>query len=67
MQEASDAEPGKQLPDCIAITFRRADVFDTAGATRQSARRPAGGAGRVPHAKALKPGGGGRAVQNTSS
>lgn len=66
MQEAAYSEPGKQLPPDAAVTFRRADRPDPAGAERQPSGVSAGGARRVSAAEAQRPGGGGGRVQHAA-
>lgn len=66
VQEAAYSEPGEQLPADAAVTFRRADRPDPAGAERQPSGVPAGGAGRVSAAEAQRPGGGGGRVQHAA-
>lgn len=66
MQEVAYSEPGEQLPPDAAITFRRADQPDPAGAERKPSGVSAGGARRVSAAEAQRPGGGGGRVQHTA-
>lgn len=66
MQEAPHSESGEQLPADAAVSLRRAHRAHPAGAEREPAGVPPGGAGRMQSVEEERPGGGGGPVQHAA-
>lgn len=66
MQEAAHFESGKQLSADAAVTLRRTQRVDPAGAERELSRVSPSGAWGVSAAEEERPGGGGGPVQHAA-